>query len=89
MQEYAIAIQDDFQRTFVWPFILALITGSLLSICMDRIPLQETHIPSYGYYSTVVFTEPASSLYAVYIPLVFLKGLFYLGAFYLFQSIFL
>ena len=90
MQNYAPLIKnEDFEKTFVLPFTLALITGSILSIFTDKIPLQETKIPSYGYYSTVVFTEPSSTNYAVYVPLVLLKGLFYLGAFYAFQSIFL
>lgn len=72
------------KKKLFWPFIYALITGTILNTWFDQIPLAETKIPAYGYYSTVAFTHECASDYAAYIGLVICKGLIFLGIFYLF-----
>lgn len=75
------------KKSFVLPFALALGTGTIFNMLFDRIPLLGTRIPSCGYYSTVVFTEPSPNIYLVYFLITLIKGLFYLGSFYLFQKL--
>lgn len=67
-----------------WPFLYALMTGLVISSVVDQIPLSNTNIPAYGYYSTVAFTEPSPETYTAYFWLMVLKGLIYLGAFWFF-----
>jgi hypothetical protein len=68
-----------------YAFMGALITGSLISFWIDKIPLWGTKIPLYGYCSTVVFTEHnhEASVWSNYLTLLLLKGAIYLGLFLL------
>ena len=70
------------------PLVLSLSTGVIFSFLFDRIPILGTHIPSCGYYSTVIFTEPSMNIYCYYFFITLTKGLFYLVSFYLLQKLF-
>jgi len=76
------------EKSVLLPFVLALLVGSLINVAIDRIPLHDTDIPAYGYHATVIFTEEYSaSTGAAYAGLLLLKGMVYIGAFYLFLLI--
>lgn len=77
------SIEKSYPSLF-WPFLYALMTGVIISSIIDQIPLSDTNIPAYGYYSTVAFTEPSPETYTAYFWLMLLKGLIYLGAFWFF-----
>ncbi len=66
-------------------FVGALVTGSIISFWIDKIPLWGTKVPLYGYCSTVVFTEHnhEASIWSNYITLLLLKGVVYLCLFLL------
>lgn len=66
-----------------YAFVGALVTGSLISFWIDKIPLWGTKVPLYGYCSTVVFTERSheASVWSNYLTLLLLKGIVYLGLF--------
>lgn len=72
-----------------YAFVGALISGSLISFWIDKIPLWETKIPLYGYCSTVVCTElnHEASIWSNYIILLLLKGVVYLCLFLLLSKI--
>ncbi|USO02490.1 MAG: hypothetical protein H6850_00625 [Alphaproteobacteria bacterium] len=75
-------------KSVLFPFILALVVGSLINIGIDAIPLDDTDIPAQGYHATVVFTEDYSATTgAAYAGFLLLKGLVYVGSFYLFLKI--
>lgn len=61
----------------------ALVTGSLISFWIDKIPLWGTKVPLYGYCSTVVFTEHnhEASVWSNYVILLLIKGIVYLSLF--------
>ncbi len=72
-----------------YAFVGALISGSLISFWIDKIPLWGTKVPLYGYCSTVVFTEHnhEASIWSNYMILILLKGVVYLSLFLLISKI--
>jgi len=76
------------EKSILLPLIAALVVGSLINVGIDAIPLDDTDIPAHGYHATVVFTDYSPSAGAAYAGFLLLKGLIYIGVFYLFLRLF-